>query len=98
MTRGNLLLAFLATIALFSATVGAFYAILVPHIWPAYKTYFVLVAGVAAATITGGYLSLRATANSPLLTRILLTLGGAVGVGVLVLLVALFIILNTRGA
>jgi hypothetical protein len=78
--------------------VAGCYIYLIPRFFPGYKTYSVLVMGLFAAYLSGGYLGYDFLRTSALSRRILFGIACGVCVAVSVLYCSMFIMLNMRGS
>jgi hypothetical protein len=88
----------LKVVAIFTVLVSGAYGVVIPAFFPAYKTYSILIVGVALAALIGGYIGYQSSDNDALLIKVGFGLCYAIVVAILVFLLSLFILLNVRGS
>ena len=91
-------ISFLKVVAIFTVLIGGAYGIVIPMLIPDYKTYSILIVGIAIAALIGGYIGYQVPTADALLIKISFGFCYAIAVAILVLLLSLFIILNVRGS
>jgi hypothetical protein len=97
MTKDSIISA-IKIVIIFTALISGAYAVLIPVFAPDYKTYSILVIGVAISALIGGYIGYQVPANDILLIKIGFGFCYAIVTTILVFLFSLFIMLNIRGA
>jgi hypothetical protein len=85
-------------IVIFTTLISGSYAVVIPAFAPTYKTYYILVIGIATSALLGGFIGYKALADEIPLIKIGFGLCYATVTAIFVLALSLFIILNTRGA
>lgn len=88
----------LKIVVIFTVLIGGAYGIVIPLAFPDYKTYSILIIGIAVAALMGGYIGYQIPASNTLLVKIGFGFCYAAVVAILVLLLSLLIILNVRGS
>ncbi|MFA7242088.1 MAG: hypothetical protein WC091_18390 [Sulfuricellaceae bacterium] len=88
----------LKVVAIFTVLIGGAYGIVIPLFIPGYKTYSILIAGIAIAALIGGYIGYQVPVADTLFIKIGFSFCYAIVVAILVLLLSLLIILNVRGS
>jgi len=88
----------LKIIAIFTVLIGFIYGAIIPQFFPNYKTYLILVLGIAIAATIGGRIGYQAPATNKILIKVVFCFCYAIVIATLILLLSLFIILNIRGS
>ena len=88
-------LAVIVTACVFTAGI---YAFVIPTFFPSYKTYLVLIAGIAIATFGCGYIGYQHSIGGTFLVKVGIGVCFAAVGAISVLLTSLFVILNVRGS
>ncbi len=88
----------LKVVAIFTMLIGGAYGIVIPLLSPDYKTYSVLIAGIAIAALVAGRIGYQVPVADTLLIKIAFGFCYATVAAILVLLLSLLIILNVRGS
>lgn len=88
----------LVVVGAFGVSIGLLYAFLLPSVFPGYKTEWILTLGTLSAMLAGGCIGYREPTAGTLPVKITLSLCYGAVVALLVLLLSLFIIVNTRGS
>lgn len=94
----NSIISAIKVIIIFTFLVSGAYVVLIPIFVPGYKTYSILVIGVAISALLGGYIGYQAPANDTLPIKIGFSFCYAIVTTIFVFLFSLFIMLNIRGA
>lgn len=97
-TTKNSIISAIKIIVIFTTLISGSYAIVIPAFAPTYKTYYILVIGIATSALLGGYTGYQALADEIPLIKIGFGLCYAIVIAIYVLLFSLFIVLNIRGA
>lgn len=84
--------------AIFTILIGLIYGVIIPQFFPSYKTYLILILGIAIAAIIGGRIGYQAPATNEVFIKVVFCFCYAIVIATLILLVSLFIILNIRGS
>lgn len=88
----------LLIVVIFTILIGGAYGFIIPTFFSDYKTYSILIIGIAVAALLAGYIGYQILANSTLLLKISIGISCAVAAAILVSFLALFIIINVRGS
>ena len=88
----------LKVVAVVTVLIGGAYGIVIPLFIPDYKTYSILIVGIAIAALFGGYIGFQIPTADVLLIKMSLGFCYAIATAIPVLLLSLLIILNVRGS
>jgi hypothetical protein len=97
-TTAQLLIKLIAVACCVMFGISGCYIYLIPMLFHGYKTYSVLILGLLAAYLSGGYLGYDFLKAATLPRRILFGMACGICVAVLVLYCSMFMMLNMRGA
>ena len=85
-------------VGIFTALISVVYVLVIPMFFANYKTYSILIAGIASAGLYGGYIGYQIPTTNTLLARFGFSFCFAAVVAILVAFLSLLIILNVRGS
>lgn len=94
----NCIISILIVVVVFTTLISGAYVIVIPALLPDYKTPLILIAGVIAAALFGGYFCYQDSLDDTLLVKIIFGLCGAAVVAVLVYFLSLAVIVKIHGS